>query len=785
MMLLLCALMAGSGSAWAEDEVAVTLDFTSNTDWKLPTTKVADGTENSYTNDDGYTIKLGGGTSGAGYGYNSSGYLIMGKSGCYMTLPAFSFAVTKIVVTGRSGASGSVKQNIFVGETSVSTETTGATGTNTYKINSSYQAAGNIYTLKVTSAHNTQITQIDIYKEASTNPAIVASDVNIADDATSGAITYSINNAVDGASLTAAKKSGDWISGVTVDAENSKVTFTATVNESSEAREGVITLTYGSNLATKDVTITQAAATVKYTVTIETPENGTLVVKNGDDVVSSGDKFAEGTVLTVTATPARGYSFRNWQAVDASTHTYTAATTYTMTASAVTLKANFDEIEKYTVTLGDDNSTLTEEYGGEGVTLPSRSDVAHYTFMGWSVTNMTTGTTTAPTIIEAGTYLPTENVTLYPVYSYSAEGLATAYQLVSSLTNVTEGTYVWVSQKTTTTGQPVVYMPNDESASALPELKEGITTETTDGVTYLSNAITSDMLWDFTSTGTANQYYIRPHGDKTIGFGCTTSTGANIRIGSDYKDMKWTVSESTGHNWDFKNDATSAMYLAVYDAKKWRNYSNNTTNQNGKFYLYKAVEVEGIATYYTSNPVTSVEVTITSAEYATYCGAIALDFSSTGITAYTATDGKTKVTLNEITSGKVPANTPVVLYKADADGTAINVPVTASADAVEGTNDLHVSTGTDVDYMYVLSKQNEKVGFYPWGGTNLSAGKIYLQGKASYGARSFIGFDDVTAVGSMKALPAIEGAYYNLNGQQVTQPAKGLYIVNGKKVIFK
>jgi hypothetical protein len=27
--------------------------------------------------------------------------------------------------------------------------------------------------------------------------------------------------------------------------------------------------------------------------------------------------------------------------------------------------------------------------------------------------------------------------------------------------------------------------------------------------------------------------------------------------------------------------------------------------------------------------------------------------------------------------------------------------------------------------------------------------------------------------------------FYNLHGQRVTNPAKGLYIVNGKKVIFK
>ena len=90
--------------------------------------------------------------------------LIVGKSGAYLTLPAFDFPVGKIEVTGKSGASSSVKQNIYVAENAVSTETTGAEGMNTYVIATDYQAAGNVYTLKVTSAHNTQITQIVVYK---------------------------------------------------------------------------------------------------------------------------------------------------------------------------------------------------------------------------------------------------------------------------------------------------------------------------------------------------------------------------------------------------------------------------------------------------------------------------------------------------------------------------------------------------------------------------------------------------------------------------------------------
>ncbi len=147
----------------------VTLDFsTIENNWNLPTSKVIDETPYTYG---GYTIKLCG-TTGNGFAWNSikegetvvGHYLILGKQGAYLTLPAFSFDVEKIVIEGNSGASASVKQNIFVGETAVSTETTGAKGTNTYLIASGSQAAGTVYTLKVTSAHNTQITKILIYK---------------------------------------------------------------------------------------------------------------------------------------------------------------------------------------------------------------------------------------------------------------------------------------------------------------------------------------------------------------------------------------------------------------------------------------------------------------------------------------------------------------------------------------------------------------------------------------------------------------------------------------------
>ena len=143
----------------------VTIDFSGSEDvWGIGTTKLVE--TQSFTHD-GLTIKLTG-TTGNGYRWYTSGNIILGKEGATLELPAFDFDVDRIEVVGTSGASESVKQNIFVGEEAVSTETTGAKNvTNQYLIAADKQTAGTIYTLKVTSNHNTQITKIMIYKKGS------------------------------------------------------------------------------------------------------------------------------------------------------------------------------------------------------------------------------------------------------------------------------------------------------------------------------------------------------------------------------------------------------------------------------------------------------------------------------------------------------------------------------------------------------------------------------------------------------------------------------------------
>ena len=69
----------------------------------------------------------------------------------------------------------------------------------------------------------------------------------------------------------------------------------------------------------------------------------------------------------------------------------------------------------------------------------------------------------------------------------------------------------------------------------------------------------------------------------------------------------------------------------------------------------------------------------------------------------------------------------------------------------------------------------------------IKAFHAYLSGEV--GARaSMISFDDedVTGINEIERMKNVENEkFYNLNGQQVAQPTRGLYIVNGKKVVIK
>ena len=139
----------------------LSLDLT-NEGWEFP--DAYDTTEKSYTNN-GYTITLG--TSSNGHKVVKSGEdivsLIYGKKDATLTLPAFGFNVSKLKVYGNSTASGKVTFNVYVGDDAVSTEATSSQVDHESTIAAGKQAAGTIYTIKVTNANNCQISKIEVY----------------------------------------------------------------------------------------------------------------------------------------------------------------------------------------------------------------------------------------------------------------------------------------------------------------------------------------------------------------------------------------------------------------------------------------------------------------------------------------------------------------------------------------------------------------------------------------------------------------------------------------------
>ena len=94
--------------------------------------------------------------------------------------------------------------------------------------------------------------------------------------------------------------------------------------------------------------------------------------------------------------------------------------------------------------------------------------------------------------------------------------------------------------------------------------------------------------------------------------------------------------------------------------------------------------------------------------------------------------------------------------------------------------------------VYVLKSGTTEASFYKAADANIGSCRAYLTGvAASSGAPEVTvvlnGDDDIsTHVGTIKANGEITDAeVYNLNGQRVQNPKKGLYIVNGRKVVIK
>ena len=219
--------------------------------------------------------------------------------------------------------------------------------------------------------------------------------------------------------------------------------------------------------------------------------------------------------------------------------------------------------------------------------------------------------------------------------------------------------------------------------------------------------------------------------------------------------------------------ASTAITVTTTDASKWLSLANFTVSL-AKTMPLNVVGDKSYATLY-----------------------LPFDVTTTGATKayYVETAGNGSVQLTETSSeGKeIPANTAVVLVNSDgAEGTVLDMTsgltpvVSESANLLKGTLVSMSLDLSDATSYYSLGNYDGVIGFYKFegGAITLGANKAYLEVPASGGVKGFtFDFDDATGLKDLNDINDLNDIIYNLSGQRMSKPVKGINIINGKKVL--
>lgn len=636
--------------------------------------------------------------------------------------------------------------------------------------------------------------------------SITALDVTYAADILKGDISYTINNA-EGSTLKASVPEGSWVSNLTVDEAKRKVTFDMTENlDETKPREETITLAYGE--LTKYVKVTQLAAVAKRTVTIETPENGTLKVYRGEEEVTSGSLIPQGTELKVEATANEGYKFRNWQAVDGSTHTFTTNFTYTIGESDVTFSANFDKIVYHTITWSVNGVETTKQVEeGTAITFatPTENIPEGYVFKGWY------GSTLEPQDV-APEYVTSAIATAdFTYYAVFAKGEGSEPSLVKMTMN---DDFI--------DGDKVVIVAKVDDTTSYGLYQETI------GNTYVKNFVfTNDVnnianddknWWTVSDGATANDGKWKL-GDETNGY-LNTSGSNDLNVVVD-GTTEWTLEKDENSGFFKIKGGSDNKYISCRsdltgDNKYRYRMAGGTPNGIYTFDIYKYISGSVVYSDFRTSVTAPSTVTITIAEactdgngmyYGTYSNSKAFVVPSDIIVSEISVIDNKLVVENYETGAIVPANTGVMVSSNTAGNHDVELSEAAGTSVLGNDNMLRptgdngitaeemAANDANCKYYRLTMHKGTTLGFF-YGAAdgaafNVAANKAYLAVPAETAAKvsSFvIGGGSTTAIDGIEAGNGANASrkVYNLQGQRVsgTLP-KGLYIIDGRKVIVK
>ena len=153
----------------------------------------------------------------------------------------------------------------------------------------------------------------------------------------------------------------------------------------------------------------------------------------------------------------------------------------------------------------------------------------------------------------------------------------------------------------------------------------------------------------------------------------------------------------------------------------------------------------------------------------------------------------TTLTLTELTTDKIVNKNNAVILKSTASPIVMTLTTDGSNDftgnSLQGVDNPDGKTAADPSTTYVLNNGSNGVGFYKLkAGSKLGVGKAYLE--VTTNAPAYFGFDEgTTEITNTDFTDSTDkvGAWYTLSGVRLNaKPTqKGLYIVNGKKIMIK
>lgn len=330
------------------------------------------------------------------------------------------------------------------------------------------------------------------------------------------------------------------------------------------------------------------------------------------------------------------------------------------------------------------------------------------------------------------------------------------------------------------------------SAYAIYQIKKGTWMDTDSGNS-------TDDSWSATGNFKGNSYYFssspkaatvrataRMHYYRVKGI-----TGASALMGGKAKMEAYLVTAGVvSADPVSENSIDAAGTLSITGLNTSNEYIIKVYGDNGN----SNVQFREIAFAFT--PVTSVSGTITASDWNTFSCSYPLDLNTiSGGTAYYAKEVSGGNVVLSPTTATVRAGEGLMI-QGTAD-TEFTINVAASGSAISGNMMVGMPAGGEVavagsGYNYVFGWTDAAYpGFYKVTSDlpTLTAGKAYLHTTDALTepeARLGIIFEESeTGISNVKREAISNNRFYNLNGQEIAQPTKGLYIVNGKKVVIK